>query len=538
MKIKYIAVGNSGESFVENRLTDGINVISSDDNNKGKTIIIQSMLYAMGNEPVFPLSFPYKNYYYVIGFEINGVYYEVCRFGNDFVVNTSGDNLIFSSVNEFRQFLNRKIFKLPRIRKDEKLIDIDLSLFFQIFFIGQDKKDTSSLSVGGRFNKNDFEELLYAYRGVGDQKLIYDKMDSIKIKLRELKDEKKVISSQNKILKSKDRAVTYLSEEADRNNFKIKVDRMESIIKEISEIRRERDLVFVRKRQWSELISELNSINKIVKTGKLQCAECHSDHILFNMAKNKENSSFSFDVSTTDMRQRIVASIKLKIDLQNENINHLNAEIEHRQKLLNELIKEDDISLENIVIYKKDILNVSDAEIRLKELSKQINDLQEDKQDQIKKLEIAKDKRTGFLNEIIDEINYYYRILDPESGVKIKSLFTKKTETHSGSEATVFYISKLLALQKVLGHDFPIIIDSFRAEDLSSVKENKVLELFNRINNQFIITTTLKKEEMGKYSANAMINNIDYQCHIPGKLLSEENNAEFHKKILSFGIDI
>ena len=128
--------------------------------------------------------------------------------------------------------------------------------------------------------------------------------------------------------------------------------------------------------------------------------------------------------------------------------------------------------------------------------------------------------------------------MDPESGVEIKSLFTKKTETHSGSEATVFYISKLLALQKVLGHDFPIIIDSFRAEDLSSVKENKVLELFNRINNQFIITTTLKKEEIGKYSANAMINNIDYQCHIPGKLLSEENNAEFHKKILSFGIDI
>lgn len=38
MKILKVAVGNSKEAFIENRFTEGLNIISSDDNNKGKTI--------------------------------------------------------------------------------------------------------------------------------------------------------------------------------------------------------------------------------------------------------------------------------------------------------------------------------------------------------------------------------------------------------------------------------------------------------------------------------------------------------------------
>ena len=43
MKILKTGCGNTQESFIEDRLTDGVNVIFSNDNNKGKTIIIQGM---------------------------------------------------------------------------------------------------------------------------------------------------------------------------------------------------------------------------------------------------------------------------------------------------------------------------------------------------------------------------------------------------------------------------------------------------------------------------------------------------------------
>lgn len=38
MKILRVAVGNSKEAFIESRFTEGLNIISSDDNNKGKTM--------------------------------------------------------------------------------------------------------------------------------------------------------------------------------------------------------------------------------------------------------------------------------------------------------------------------------------------------------------------------------------------------------------------------------------------------------------------------------------------------------------------
>lgn len=43
MIIKKIAIGNSTEAFVEDGFTDGLNIISSDDNNKGKTIAIANL---------------------------------------------------------------------------------------------------------------------------------------------------------------------------------------------------------------------------------------------------------------------------------------------------------------------------------------------------------------------------------------------------------------------------------------------------------------------------------------------------------------
>ena len=38
MKIRKVAVGNAAEAFIEGNFTNGVNIISSDDNNKGKCI--------------------------------------------------------------------------------------------------------------------------------------------------------------------------------------------------------------------------------------------------------------------------------------------------------------------------------------------------------------------------------------------------------------------------------------------------------------------------------------------------------------------
>ena len=47
MLIKKIAFGNLEEAFIEERLTDGVNIIYSDENNKGKTLLFQAFMYSI-----------------------------------------------------------------------------------------------------------------------------------------------------------------------------------------------------------------------------------------------------------------------------------------------------------------------------------------------------------------------------------------------------------------------------------------------------------------------------------------------------------
>lgn len=98
MKIRKVAVGNAAEAFIEGNFTNGVNIISSDDNNKGKTIVIQSMMYALGNEPTFPTSFEFQKYYYYIEFEEAGIIFKLCRSGDGFVLKRESTVLIDKQV--------------------------------------------------------------------------------------------------------------------------------------------------------------------------------------------------------------------------------------------------------------------------------------------------------------------------------------------------------------------------------------------------------------------------------------------------------
>ncbi len=71
MNIKKTGFGNSKEAFIEDNIKTGVNIIFSDDNNKGKTLVLQGMMYALGNEPIFPSGFPFEQYYFYTEIEIN-----------------------------------------------------------------------------------------------------------------------------------------------------------------------------------------------------------------------------------------------------------------------------------------------------------------------------------------------------------------------------------------------------------------------------------------------------------------------------------
>ena len=138
-----------------------------------------------------------------------------------------------------------------------------------------------------------------------------------------------------------------------------------------------------------------------------------------------------------------------------------------------------------------------------------------------------KEKQTNLISELVEELNVTYQKIDTTSNLYFEDIFTKRDEVCSGSEGTVFYLSKILALRTVLNHMYPIIIDSFRAEDLSTMKEEIVIDLYGKIPNQVVLTTTLKLPELGKYDKMKNINHIDYMRHTPSKILSKKYVQNF-----------
>ncbi len=535
MIIKKVAIGNKEESFIENSFNRGINIISSDDNNKGKTILIQSMMYSLGNEPTFPNTFDYKKYYHYIEFELNDITYSLCRYNDNFVLKYNNVLMIFDNVSELKHYWTKNIFNLPTIIKNQLSKIVDPMLFWQIAFIGQDKKDTSNIINPGLYNKQDFYDMIFDICNSSGIYLSNKETEKIKNKIAKLKDEKANIKKQYKILRSKKTATSYLSSTTDKAIFEEKISEMETLRSRIEELRKSRNRALTRKLKWETTIKELRSLNRTIECGELRCMDCNSTNISFS---SSSKGGYSFDVSTVEMRDEIIQSIKDKIDTYNEEIENISLQITKAQEELQEIMKEDDISLESIVAYKQEFFDASDAEDKLNEIEQNISDLNTQLLISEKTTKDTKAKQLDIIKSIINTMNSIYKEIDPSGNLHFDDFFTKRGVVYSGSEATVFHLVKLWAFQNILNHDYPIVIDSFRAEDLSTEKESIILKKYGEIGNQVIFTTTLKKEETGKYDNVVGINHIDFTPHQPSKMLSPIYNTEFQGLLSSLSITL
>jgi hypothetical protein len=517
--INKVAVGNKEEAFVESDFSSGINIISSDDNNKGKTILIQSMMYALGNEPTFPTSFDYQKYYYYIEFKENDIVFKLCRYKNSFLLKYNAMLVPFENVSELKRYWTKNIFELPEIIKNQTKRIVDPVLFLQLFFVGQDKKDTSNISHSGYYKKQDYYDMIYNVCGVSGIDLDETEIKKLNESLNKLKSDKNLLIEQYDILKSDTKSIGYLSALNDKLSFKKKISEMEKIRETIEELRKARSKVAIRQSKWKTTLKELNSLNRNIDHGELRCMDCNSTHISFSISKKK---SYSFDISSSEMRSEIISSINEKISSFSEEIEHITSELNLHQNELQELMSDESITLESIVVFKQNIFNASDAEKKINEIDEQIENTQSKIKYALETTQTKKDKQSETINNIICLMNDIYNQIDPSGNLHFDDLFTKKNEIYSGSEATIFHLVKLYAIRCILEHNYPIIIDSFRAEDLSTQKENRVIDIYKNIPNQVIFTTTLKEQELGKYDNMEEINHIDYKGHTPSKMLSNE----------------
>ena len=395
-------------------------------------------MYALGNDPAFPTTFEYKDYYHYIEFEVDGTIYKLCRFNNGFVLKHNSVLMLFDNVSELKRYWNKHIFELPNIVKNQISKIVDPVLFLQLFFVGQDKKDTSNISHAGFYNKIDFYNMLYDICDLSGLDLDEDEIKKIKEQLARLKSERELLIKQHKILKSKNTLVNYLSAISDKTTFDKKLSEMEKINSKIAELRKARNKDATRKARWETTLKELRSLNRTMENGELRCMDCNSTNISFS---SSQKNAYTFDVSSIDMRNEIIALINEKIEAYTEEINKLASQISSAQDELKALMNDESISLEAVVAYKQDIFNASDAEARIKEIDLEIEKLKNQLKISAGTTQSKKEQQLAILIAILNEMNAVYKKIDPNGNLHFDDLFTKKDQVYSGSEATIFHLS-------------------------------------------------------------------------------------------------
>lgn len=534
MIVKKIAFGNHNEAFIEDRFKDYVNIIFSNDNNRGKTLLMQSIVYSIGYESIFPSGFNTKAYYFYSHIEYDNRQFQFLRKRNSVLVIDEQQLHVFNSITEFKYFFDKEIFELPKIDKGAGLKTADLSLFYELFFLGQDKRNTSNLIVKGLNNKADFLNMIYSYLGypvTRENKYDVDKLKKDKVALElKIKAETKKIS----IIKSNPEIATFVSAAADNLEFKKTSTQLDEIHRNIAELKKNRSREESRKIKLEALVIELNSLNISLNEGKVRCSDCGSDKILFS------NSDFDFEVSNSYVRQKIIQSINENIRLKSDVIKEFNTEILREQEQINRLLDSITPEAKNYILFRDDYVDSREIDKRVLQFQNELAEIEQIIKNNDIKTSSDKNAQRQIVADILDEMKRYYQIIDPHGLLRFEDVFTKGGETYSGSEEQEYYFCKILALNNVLNHGFPIIIDSFREGELSSSKEEIMIDEYKKLGKQVILTSTLKDEEYtsDKYYNMAEINVIDYSQYEDSKILQQSYVKEFIDLVERFGISI
>lgn len=534
MIIKSIFIGNAVEAFLEDKFSEGFNILYSDDNNKGKTIVIQSIFYCMGNNPVFPSSFDYEEYYFILTLESDGEFFDICRRKNNFVIKKAQEIYVFDNISEFKNFWNKNIHKLPMIVKDSRERLADLELLIQAFFTGQDKKVTHDILNSGWLKKDDFYNMLYSMYGIDNSFDANQSIKELENRKSKLKIEKDSLLRKNKILKENNIAVETLS----FTNKKLALD------KKLKEIDKSKGLITslnsdmnnaIKRKTKNELVlKELRSLNRTMKTGQISCMDCGSNHISYESAE----AVFSFDISTSTMRSKIIKLIEEKIEIYKEEIDRLSAKITVQQKKMNQILETEEFSLEELLVAKINLNGTQDDDKRLSEIMKEIKSIDRQVDLITSKSKSNYESSKVVLGLIVNEMNLFNKYIDSSITNQYTDIFTSRNRAYSGSEGTQFHLAKMYAFSKILAHDYPIVVDSFRAEDLSTEREKRVLDKFSKLKNQIIFTTTLKEEENLKYESIKGVKGINYSNHQNYKILQQKYVCDFLEKLNLMSIQL
>lgn len=532
IRIQAVYVGNTNESYIEARFNPGMNIIFSKKNNVGKTIVTQSIMYVMGAAPTFAM-FDYQRYIYILDLNIDGQNLSILRNHNTFIVRRNEEIQVFESARDFQQFWSENITELPTIAKDGSSTQVGLELYTQLAFVAQDSRSSSNINAG-RFKKDDFLEMVYAMVNLDAKTLDSRDVTNLKAKRDEFKGRRKGLAKQAKAIQQKGTPLSYISPTADRAEKQAMLAELDIIKGNIARLRKQRNKARARQKKNEAVLTELRSLNIEVGVGSVVCLDCGSTSIGYKM----NGTDYVFDITTADVRQQIIGSIEERIDGYAAEVRQTEEELLPLQEQFETLIAEKDVTLADVIAYQEDYKNEKEIDRELTAIDAELERIKGALESNRAIESELKEARGKFRTTLLATMDSARTIISPDQKREpYGSIFTTNTSLYSGSDETEYFLSREYALAICLQHKLPVLIESFRAEDLSTEREENAIKLMTKLGNQVILTTTVKREEGSvKYGAMAGVNSIDYSGYTQNKLLSNVYQDTFIKKLEEFNV--
>ncbi len=140
---------------------------------------------------------------------------------------------------------------------------------------------------------------------------------------------------------------------ANKESIKNKLKMVNKLKNEFTDLSVERNRAIYRKVKNEITLKELRSLNK-----------------------TPADNSITFDIASIEIRKQIMSSIEDKIRMYDEKVITYGDRITTLQVQLKELLSFDDVNLESLFLYKKELVDSSDADLRLVEIESELEEIE------------------------------------------------------------------------------------------------------------------------------------------------------------------
>ncbi len=489
---------------------DGKNLLTSNANHLGKSLICKSLYYTLGAEVFFSEAWKNENSMYVLQFTLDSKVYNVARKNKLFIIwDNNGYKEKFYLVKNLQEKLNQIFnFHIMLVGKTENksLIDSAPVFMYVPYYIDQEygwTPETKSFNNLTQFDKEERRNALYYHVGCLDENYVNVglNLDKAKDELSNLEKEKKtcleVINYMENMLESNGDIIaneTELTKKISDNRNKLN--------QILNEIEQHRNKIINFENECEKLSKEKETIEAFLGKKQrpvnktVQCPNCgNTIELNFAEAFHKEYIKETIHVELADIDLKIQ---KLKEKIEVENNNFINASNQLRflernitvdQNIYNRYIKmrsAKEMLTENrthLGEINAQIEKINQAVINWQKLKKAYDEAKKKADDIYRNNLLKLFAQLNVKTREIININEY-RIGDdiPASGAyKARVILAK----YYALILTKKYFNKGII-------DFPIVIDSPRGDEQDKDNAKIIMDFIlknSTINNQIIVAT-------------------------------------------------